>query len=189
MNEIDIAHTAVVVIDVQKDYFLGGRFPLWKSTKALKAVIKVVNEARKDNLPVIWIRHEGLSPKSTFLSAGTDGCSLHPSLPVFSGDAVIVKHEPDSFQDTALDALLKEKGIETVIWMGMMTWMCVDTTVRAAFKMGYRNILVTDATASGWLKDSKGLIFPWHTQRSFIASLGAKFAAACVSRDWRKTLY
>lgn len=179
-------NTALVVIDVQKDYFPGGRFPLWKSKKALKAIIKVVNESRSENIPVIWIKHEGLDPKSSFLTSGTSGCDLHPELPVLPGDTVIIKHEPDSFQGTELDAVLREKAITTVVWTGMMTWMCVDTTVRSAFRCGYKNILISDATASGWLKDSRGIVFPWNSQRSFLAALGAKFAIMCGSANWKK---
>jgi nicotinamidase-related amidase len=175
-------NTALVVIDVQLDYFRGGAFPLWGAGKALKAVKRSLAWARGSGVPVFFIKHEGLSRESRFLKKGTPGCNLHPGLEARPEEPVLVKHHPDSFLDTDLEARLKALGVSRVVWTGMITWMCVDTTVRSAKARGFESLLVRDATASGWLKDKRGIIWPWRSQRSFLAALGTHFATLVRSR-------
>jgi len=58
----------------------------------------------------------------------------------------------------------------------MITWMCVDTTVRAAFDLGFHNVLIKDATAAGWLYRKLGkfplVVPPWRSQAAFVAAIG-----------------
>ena len=185
MNSIDLDSTAFVTIDIQLDYFPGGRFPLWRPSKALQAARRVLDLARAQGKSVFHIRHESPSPASTFLLPNTEGVKLHPGLgiPEDGSEVVILKHQPDSFYETDLEARLREKGVERVVWMGMMTWMCVDTTVRSAFAHGFRNILVEDACASGWMTRGSLPIFPWTSHRAFVAALGFKFAEVIDSRQ------
>jgi nicotinamidase-related amidase len=177
--------TALVTIDIQQDYFPGGRFPLWRPGRALASARAVLDAGRDAHLPIYHVRHESLRPGSSFLLPGTDGALLHPGLgiPADGSEPVVLKHEPDSFLGTELEALLRSKGAERVIWMGMMTWMCVDTTVRAATARGFENVLVEDACAAGWLRKGRLPVFPWTSQRAFVAALGARFATVARARE------
>ena len=180
-------HTAVVTIDIQKDYFPGGRFPLWRARHALKQTRLLLSWARQRGLPIIHIQHFTLRPGARFLQDGTPGTALHPGLEIRAGELVIAKHFPNSFRETNLEQSLRDRGITTVIWAGMISWMCVDTTVRAAFDLGFINILIHDATASGPLLRNvgglPGILWPWRLQSAFMAALGAFHARVIGLRD------
>lgn len=179
--------TAIVTIDIQTDYFPGGAFPLWRPGRALKATRKVLDLGRACGLPVFHVRHESLKAGARFLVAGSRGTELHPGLgiPADGSEPVIIKHEPDSFLGTDLEQRLRDCGAQRVIWMGMMTWMCVDTTVRSAAAKGFTNILVADACASGW-NLYRGLpVFPWTSDRTFLAALGQGFCDLTSSKRVR----
>ncbi len=177
--------TAIVTIDIQMDYFPGGKFPLHRARGAARNAALVLAEARKRGMPVLHVRHEGLNPKGRFLVAGTSGTELHPDLrvPADGSEPVIVKREPDSFMGTDLEARLRGVGADRVVWMGMMSWMCVDTTVRSAFAKGFENILVEDACAAGRLLHGGLPVFPWSSHRAFMAALGARFASLVKARQ------
>jgi nicotinamidase-related amidase len=125
-----------------------------------------------------------------FLVAGTPGTELYPSLgiPSDGSEPTIVKHLPDSFLGTDLAQRLRSAGVEKVVWMGMISWMCVDTTVRAAKALGFENYLVEDACAAGWLLHHGLPIFPWVSHRVFMAALGTHHAHLIRARDARGLL-
>lgn len=89
---------------------------------------------------------------------------------------MIVKYYQNSFYETELDSYLKEKGIKKLIVCGMMTHMCVDTTVRAAMDYGYEVDLVADACATMDLEISGEIIPAQTVQKTFLASLEGVFA-------------
>jgi nicotinamidase-related amidase len=180
-----MAKTAIVTIDIQMDYFPGGKFPLYRARSAARNAAFVLVEGRRRGLPIFHIKHEGLDPTGAFLVRGTPGTELHPALalPADGSEAIIVKHRPDSFLETDLEARLRAATVDRVVWMGMMSWMCVDTTVRAATARGFDNILVEDACAAGWLRHHGLPVFPWSSHRAFMAALGTSFARLARARD------
>jgi nicotinamidase-related amidase len=177
--------TAIVTIDIQLDYFPGGRFPLFRAGAAARNAALVLAEGRTRGLPIFHVRHEGLDPKGRFLVAGTPGTGLHPALavPEDGSEPIIVKHRPDSFLGTDLEERLRAIGAGRVVWMGMKSWMCVDTTDRAAKAKGFYNILVEDACAAGWLLHRGLPVFPWSSHRAFMAALGAHHAELARAKD------
>ncbi len=202
-RHLDLPHTstAVVTIDIQLDYFGGYRypprngagpyrsaFPLFRARSALARTVALLDWARERHLPILHVRHESTRPGSTFLNAGTPGTELHPALAVRPGEAIVPKNFPNSFRGTELEPRLRGLGVTTVVWAGMISWMCVDTTVRAAWDLGFSNVLISDATASGPLMKVDGLtraasggrigmpIAPWTLQRDFVAGLAALHA-------------
>jgi nicotinamidase-related amidase len=180
-----MSDTAIVTIDIQMDYFPGGKFPLFRAHAAARKTAQVLAEGRKRGLPIFHVKHEGLDPKGRFLVAGTKGTELHADLgvPADGTEPVIVKHLPDSFLGTELEESLRTIGITRVVWMGMMSWMCVDTTVRAAKAKGFDNLLVEDACAAGWLIHRGLPVFPWSSHRAFMAALGSHHAKLARAKD------
>lgn len=174
MQSIDLlpTKTALVIIDVQNDYFPGGRFVLFRAKAALRKTLILRDWARKLGFTVVWARHTSRSPGSFFLLPGTPGADLHPALEPRDGEVILDKDDPNCFVGTELEPLLKARGIDTVVWAGMMSWMCVETTVRSAKDRGYRNFVAHDATASGWMTGPYGLVTPWSAQRAFLSALG-----------------
>lgn len=175
-SNIEKTQTAVVTIDIQMDYFWGGRFPLWRAHSALRKTRKLLDWARSQGVSVIHVQHFGLRPDAKFLRDQTEGTALHPGLAIQEDEVIVSKHFPNSFRDTNLELQLRNRGIDTVIWAGMITWMCVDTTVRSAFDLGFKNILIKDATAAGWMFRKAGwmpiIITPWRSQSAFLAAIG-----------------
>jgi nicotinamidase-related amidase len=182
-EKVDI--DAVLTIDIQVDYFPGGAFPLFRPKAAVKKARIVLDRAREAGIPVFHVKHEGQSPRARFLKAGTSGTELHPGLGIREGEAVLVKHEPDSFLGTELEARLRSLGAKKLLWMGMMSWMCVDTTVRAAKALGFENVLVEDACAAGWMSKGGLPVFPWASHRAFMAALGYHHARLMKAPDIR----
>ena len=177
--------TVYVTIDLQNDYFPGGRFPLFRAGRALKQALSVLKQARREGASILHIRHQGQDPAARFLREGTPGAELHPQLCVDALDQVIDKHFPDAFLGTPLQERLEHLAPDRVVWMGMMSWMCVDTTVRSAKAKGFQNIVISDATASSALM--LGLpIFPWTVQRSFLAALSYHHAQVLTAADFLK---
>ncbi len=180
--------TVYLTIDIQRDYFPSGKFPLFRAQTALNNTLKILKWAREQNAPIYHIRHQG-NDQARFLRAGTPGVELHPRLQTiqFPQESLIDKKFPDAFLGTNLEDLLQEQKPECVVWMGMMTWMCVDTTVRSAKAKGFNNILIGDACASGWMLRTLP-VFPWSSQRSFLAALSYHHAQVLTARQYLKAV-
>ncbi|EEK61601.1 Acetyltransferase, GNAT [Bacillus cereus 172560W] len=133
---------ALIVIDVQAGMYTAG-MPVHNGGKFLQTLQELIRECRSNDIPVIYIRHNG--PKDHPLEKGTDGWRIHAAIAPQEGDNIVEKTTPDSFHNTNLSEVLQEKGIEHVILSGMQTEYCVDTTTRRACSEGYKVTLVSDA--------------------------------------------
>jgi len=140
--------TALLIIDVQNDYFPGGAMVLEGSEAAGARAREALDAARKRALPVIHVRHLSTRPGATFFLPGTAGADIHSSVRPAAGEPVIEKNFPNSFRGTPLQGLLEEKKIRNLVVAGMMTHMCVDASVRHAADLGYKVTLLADACAT-----------------------------------------
>lgn len=122
---------ALIVIDLQNDYFPEGKFPLWNTEATLAAAEAAIGKAHAKNIPVILVQHIADSSKgiAPFFNAGTHGVELHPRILAAAPQAtIVVKSFADSFLNTTLEATL-EKLDATELWIcGMMTQNCVTHT-------------------------------------------------------------
>jgi nicotinamidase-related amidase len=143
-----MADTALLVIDIQNDYFPGGTMELEGAQAAGAKAGEAVASFRKKGLPVIHVRHLSVRPGATFFLPGTKGADIHPSVQPRDGETVIEKNFPNSFRATGLEEKLKSEGIKNLVVAGMMTHMCVDATVRHAADLGYKVTLLADACAT-----------------------------------------
>ncbi|MBS7009084.1 cysteine hydrolase family protein [Anaerostipes sp.] len=176
---------ALLIIDVQNDYFAGGKCELSHPESALDTVKTLLCSFRKENLPVFYIQH--LSDGNTdFFIPGTSGSHIHKAITPLETEKIIVKHHPNSFYKTNLQSELKKKGITDLVLCGMMTHMCVDTTVRAAKDRGYHVTLISNACTSKDLKWN-GVTLPAATVGNvYMASLDKKFADVMTSEQYYK---
>lgn len=166
---------ALLIIDVQNDYFPGGANELSHPFGAEKRIRELIAESRICGRPVIYIQHFN-PPGDTFFLEGTFGAEISERIKPQPEDKVIVKRYPNSFLETELDEYLKSLRVDTLIVCGMMTHMCVDTTVRAAMDYGYQVKLVADACATMDLALNGETIPAETVQKAFIAALDGVFA-------------
>lgn len=164
---------ALIIIDIQNDYFKGGNMELFQPESALDNVLKLEERFKKDNQPIIYIQHINEDPNASFFVKDTEGVELRKELNPSEKDDIIIKHYPNSFLETNLQNKLKELDVELLVICGMMTHMCVDSTTRAAAELGYQPILIEDATATRSLEYGQNKVDAEQVQTSFIAALQA----------------
>jgi nicotinamidase-related amidase len=163
--------TALLIIDIQKDYFPGGKYPLVDTLKAAQKAYMILQCFREQGGHHIHIQHISKEPNATFFISGDRGTDIHDSVAHFEGEPIVHKHEPNSFLNTNLLELLRSWEIERVIITGMMTHMCVDATARAASDLGFQVIIAEDACATRDLKYGGTTIPAEHVHKAFLAAL------------------
>ena len=163
--------TALLVIDIQKDYFPGGKFPLVNPEDAAKKAYSLLQCFREHGGHHIHIQHISIKPDATFFIKGDTGSDIHDLVAHFEGEPIVYKHYPNSFRETKLIEMLKEWEIERVVICGMMTHMCVDATTRAAADLGFQVLLAEDACATRDLTYGDTTIPADLVHKSFLAAL------------------
>ena len=168
--------TALILIDIQKDYFPGGRMELVGSTEAADAAARLLATFRKASWPVYHIQHISAQPGATFFLPGTAGVEIHHSVTPLPDEPVVSKHYPNSFRETNLLEIIRQSGVDSILFCGMMTSMCVDATVRAAFDLGFSCTVAEDACAAPDLTFNGDTIPARQVHGAFLAALGAVYA-------------
>ena len=144
---IDPQKTALLVIDVQNEYF-DGKWPVPESEAALAKIEEAIDASQRGGATIVYVQHAVLRPERGVFIPGTHGFALHPRLRPRTNDLQIVKHYPGSFTKTNLEETLRQKQIDTVVISGYMTHMCCDTTAREGFQRDFRVLFLDDATAT-----------------------------------------
>lgn len=200
-----LSAVTLLVVDVQNDFAhergkssaLGA--DLVSARKAVESINRLIAAARGLRLPVVYLRTEhslltdrpnfkaryvvrGFDPENLLCAAGTWGAELYEDLaPPSEGEAVVTKYGYDGFQDTCLDAVLNNRGTRTLVVTGLVTNLCVQTTVEHAFALGYEVIIVEDATAGDDLA----------AQKAALTNLGKYFGTVVGTREvlesWNQT--
>lgn len=174
---------ALLIIDVQNDYFPGGRMELTGAVEALAAIRRVLTRFREQGRPVIFVRHVNTRPGAAFFLPGTEGEHIRSEIAPREGESVVVKHAPDSFYRTNLAELIHVRGIDSLLVCGMMTHMCVDTTVRAAMTYGLPVTLMSDGCATRDLEYGGKLLPAMDIQEAFLAAMNGIFATVLTSEQ------
>ncbi|MFC1505336.1 cysteine hydrolase family protein [Thermodesulfobacteriota bacterium] len=179
---------ALINVDIQNDYFPGGRMELFDMVAAAKNAQHVLEQFRAQSLPVFHIQHIANRPGATFFLPETNGVETHKSVAPQPNERVIQKHFPNSFRDTPLLDELQGCNIEAVVICGAMSHMCIDTTVRAAFDLGFHCLVVADACATLSLKFGGITIEATQVHAAFMAALSAPFAQIVEAHKWYPTV-
>lgn len=142
-----MSNRAIIVVDLQNEYWPEGGLPLANIAAAAGNAARVIAHGRAAGDLVVHIRHE-MPVGAPIFAPGSHGAQIHASVAPAEGETVITKAFPNAFRDTGLKALLDAKGIEEVVVIGAMSHICVDATVRAAHDFGYRTVTIRDACAT-----------------------------------------
>lgn len=141
-------NSALLIIDVQNDYFEGGAHVLVNAAAAGQQAQQALQSARQQQMPVIHIQHLAVNEGADFFLPDTHGAAINAHVAPLPGETIITKNYPNSFRDTSLLAHLQEQGITQLYICGMMTDVCVDATVRAAMDLGFTTTVIGDACAT-----------------------------------------
>ena len=175
--------SALLLIDIQNDYFPGGKQELFQPEQAAAKAQLLLEYFRKRELPVFHVQH--ISDKNTgkFFLPGTEGAKLYSLVSPTSKEMVLIKHVPNAFLNTELEQLLRAQNIERLVICGMMSHMCVDSTVRAAKDLGFSVLLPEDACTTKALNWGGSQILAQTVHRAFVASLSGAFAQVVETKD------
>lgn len=170
--QIAPAHTALLIVDMQKDFCTPGYGAeqagrdLSAAKRAIPAIARLLAGARAAGATVahvgFWTLPDQASDSDSWLQkrrgatvssptlciADTDGATFIDELAPTSGELQIRKHRYSAFTATNLDLLLRARGIRTIIVTGVSTNVCVETTFRAGFELGYYAVVPPDGCAS-----------------------------------------
>lgn len=167
-TRIDPATTRLVVVDVQNDFLAdGGWFanhgedlgPMRQAVDKLLALLPVARAAGVRPIfvqaiydlkwlsPPMLERHELVGLGTAHCQSGTWGADFYRVAPD-EDDDVIVKHRYSAFIGTDLDPLLRAQGVENLVFTGVTTNVCVESTARHAYMLDYHVLVVSDCTAS-----------------------------------------
>jgi nicotinamidase-related amidase len=174
---------ALLIIDIQNDYFPGGAMELVGSPEAGSQARKVLELFRAESKPVIHIQHVAAEADATFFLPNTLGVEIHESLTPLAGEIVFQKVHPNSFLETPLLGHLRLHQISQLVIVGMMTHMCIDATTRAAADHGFECLLVHDACATKVLTFNGVKVSAEHVQAAFLAALDGTFAKVVAAND------
>jgi nicotinamidase-related amidase len=171
-------NTALLIIDIQNDYFKGGTNTLSGSENASINARRILDKFRAEGLPIVHIQHIAISPTATFFLPETLGAEIHSKVKPLENEKIIVKHFPNSFRNTELLSYLQSINITDLVICGMMTHMCVDATVRAAKDYGFKCVVIGDACATKDLEIYGEKVKASEVQKSFLAALNYFYSTA-----------
>jgi nicotinamidase-related amidase len=138
---------ALLIIDIQNDYFPGGAFRLWNTDVVLERIEHAIERAKAQAVPVIIIQHiansaAGIAP---FFNRGTTGAEIHPRILAAASEApIVVKEYADSFVNTTLEETLARFGATELLVCGMMTQNCVTHTAISKSAEKYKVSILAD---------------------------------------------
>lgn len=173
---------ALLLIDIQNDYFATGKMPLSGMEKATIKAGNVLKSFREKRLPIFHIQHISTRPGATFFLPDTDGVKIHEEVSPAPLETVIQKNFPNSFRETLLLDKLRENNVVKLVIAGAMSHMCIDATTRAAFDHGFHCTVIEDACATRNLAFDNLQIPAEHVHASFMSALGSVYARV-VSSD------
>lgn len=178
----------LLLVDIQNDYFPGGKMELEKSEAAAQKAADLLMFFRKEKMPIFHVQHLSLRPGAAFFIPQTTGADIYGKVKPLDDEPVVQKNYPNSFRETRLLSLLREKGIRQLIIAGMMTHMCVDATVRAAFDSGFRCLIAGDACATKKLRLDENEISASDVNNAFLAALHGIYGEVMKSGEIIKKL-
>ncbi len=173
-NHAGLKDSALIMVDCQNTY-RRGVMQLTNIEPAIKEAQKLLNMARDLKVPIIHIQHDaGVgTPYDVTAEIGQISAEVAPK----DNEAVIVKNYPNSFWHTDLEAQLKALGIENVVLAGFMTHVCIDSTARGAFNLGFKPTVIASACATRSLIGANGKVVDAQTMHdSALAAIRDLFA-------------
>jgi len=179
-----MSNTALILVDIQNDYFEGGKWPVDKMQEVSANAARLLEHARTKSHAIIHVHHEIPGDDAPFFQPGTPGAEIHTSVAPKEGEPVILKHKANSFHDTSLHQDLEAKGITDVVICGAMSQMCIDATARAAVDFGYSVTVVEDACGAKEQAFNNQEVPAPQVHAAFMAPLAMAYARVITAEEY-----
>lgn len=181
------AKRALLVIDVQNDYF-SGPMQITHPRDSFANILHAMDAAKDAGLPIVMIQTAIPRPDAKVFRKGTPGWELHPEVVRRHFDVLIHKELPGSFTGTNLEEWLRQNKIETVVICGYMTQMCCDTTSRQAVHLGFKVEFLSDATGTLSFKNTAGEVTAEELHRAILVVQQSRFSHVLPTEEWVQNL-
>lgn len=175
---------AIIVVDIQNDYFPGGKWVLSGVEQAADNAARVIEEGRKNGDLIVHIRHDSLADDATFFVPGTHGVEIHEKARNLPGETLIIKHFMNPYRETPLKEFLDANGITDVVAIGNMSHMCIDAVTRASDDFGYKTTVIHDACATHALSFNGVDVPAEFVHAAFMAALRFGYASVISTEDF-----
>lgn len=179
---------ALIVIDVQNEYFSGGlpiQYP--DPQQSVANIGAAMDAARKAGLPVIVVQQT--APASSPLFAiDTEGWQLHPVVAPRARDHYLRKLLPSAYPETDLAQWLQARSIDTLTVVGYMTHNCVASTINHALHNGTAVEFLHDASGAVPYRNQAGAASAEEIHRVFCVVLQSRFAAVMSTQEWVRSV-
>jgi len=138
---------ALLIIDLQNDYFPGGKFPLWNTDVVINNIVAAITGAKSNGISIIHVQHIANPETGTapFFNKGSKGAEIHRRILASAPEApIVIKHFADSFLETNLEETLSGLGVTELLVCGMMTQNCVTHTAISKSAEKYNVTVLAD---------------------------------------------
>ena len=179
-----MAKQALILVDIQNDYFPQGKWPLVGADAAADNAVRLIEAFRDAGDSVVHIRHEFTSEDAPFFTPNSEGAKLHPKVLNRADEPVVLKHFVNSFRETELKSILDEQGIKELVVVGSMSHMCVDGITRAAADFGYTVTVIHDACATRDLEFNGVTVPAAQVHAAFMAALAFAYAGVVSTNEY-----
>ena len=175
--------SALIIVDIQNDYFPGGRMSLHEIERAAENARRLLEHFRSTGQPLFHIQHTWEDPSAPFFVAGTPGAAIHELVAPRLGEQIVVKHFPNSFRESTLLEGLRQVGAKDLTICGAMSHMCIDATTRAAADLGFNCTVAHDACATRDVEFEGNKVAANDVQAAYMSALGFAYAKVVATKD------
>ncbi|MGV9772786.1 cysteine hydrolase family protein [Streptosporangium sp. NPDC003464] len=175
---------ALIVIDVQNEYFTGNlpiAYP--PREESLANILTAMDTAREHGVPVIVVRHSAPA-ESPLFATGSHSWELHEEVARKPYDHLMDKTMASSFARTDLAGWLDAQGVDTLTVAGYMTQNCDESTARDAFHRGMAVEFLSDATGTLALSNRAGRVTAEDLHNNVLVVMGSNFASVATTAEW-----
>lgn len=179
-----MTNTALILVDIQNDYFADGLWPVDGMLAAAENAGQLLQAARAQGHLVVHIRHEIPVENAPFFRPGSTGAEIHAAVAPQGDEAVITKFRPNSFHETPLLEMLQQHGISQVTLAGAMSQMCIDATARAACDFGFDVTVVQDACAAKEVPFADTVVPAAQVHATIMGALAGTYAQVVTCQNY-----
>ncbi|MCM3689410.1 isochorismatase family protein [Kocuria rosea] len=182
---------ALVLIDVQQDYFGGGPLEIQhpSPSESLPRIVQAIEAAHAAGIPVVVVQHM-MGDGAPVFDPTQPGFALHPEVAQRRSETwkTVVKQYGSVYADTDVATWLREQGVDTVTLVGYMTNNCVLGSAVEGEALGFTTEVLADATGAVNLANEAGSVDAETVHTTLMTLLHSNWAAVASTDDWVQAL-